>query len=102
MSVMRRFDRQVRDADVFADIIRRSLVCRLGLTDGDQPYVVDVNPNPDINSESVVTMSAQSAGLTYTDLIARLADLAAERRPSAARPKAVRAQPRSASRVPIP
>ncbi len=47
---------------------------------GDQPYVVDVNPNPDINSESAVTMSAQSAGLTYTDFVVRLAELAAERR----------------------
>jgi D-alanine-D-alanine ligase len=66
---------------------------------GDQPYVVDVNPNPDINSESVVTMSAQSAGLTYTDLIARLADLAAARRPSTTLP-ARPLQPRSTSRVP--
>jgi len=66
----------------------------------DQPYVVDVNPNPDINSESVVTMSAQSAGLTYTDLIARLADLAAERRLPGVRPEALRPQPRSVPRVP--
>jgi D-alanine-D-alanine ligase len=66
----------------------------------DQPYIVDVNPNPDINSESVVTMGAQSAGLTYTDLIARLADLAAERRQPIARPGALRPQPRSTIRVP--
>jgi uncharacterized protein len=37
---MRRLDRHVQDVQVIADIIRRSLVCRLGLTDGDQPYVV--------------------------------------------------------------
>jgi uncharacterized protein len=37
---MRRLDRQVLDAPVIADIIRRSQVCRLGLTDGDQSYVV--------------------------------------------------------------
>lgn len=49
----------------------------------DQPYIVDVNPNPDINCESAVTMSAQSAGLTYADLVVRLAELAAERRKSA-------------------
>jgi D-alanine-D-alanine ligase len=67
---------------------------------GDQPYVIDVNPNPDINSESVVTMSAQSAGLTYTDLIAQLADLAAARHRPAAHSKALRPQPRSAPRVP--
>jgi D-alanine-D-alanine ligase len=69
---------------------------------GDQPYVIDVNPNPDINSESVVTMSAQSAGLTYTDLIAQLADLAAERRPPAAYSEALRPQPRLVPRVPVP
>ena len=67
---------------------------------GDQPYIVDVNPNPDINSESVVTMSAQSIGLTYTDLIARLADFAAERRQPIAQPEALPPQPRSAARVP--
>jgi len=72
---------------------------------GDQPYVVDVNPNPDINSESVVTMSAQSIGLTYTDLIERLAELAAERRQPGVRPDALQPQPRSiprAPRVPVP
>jgi D-alanine-D-alanine ligase len=66
---------------------------------GDQPYVIDVNPNPDINSESMVTMSAQSAGLTYTDLIAQLADLAAARRPSGA-PSVRPLQPRSVPRLP--
>lgn len=67
---------------------------------GDQPYVVDVNPNPDINSESAVTMSAQSAGLTYTDLVMRLAELAAERRKPAAYPGALRPQPQAATRLP--
>jgi D-alanine-D-alanine ligase len=45
----------------------------------DQAYVVDVNPNPDINCESAVTMSAQRAGLTYAEFIAQLAELAVER-----------------------
>jgi D-alanine-D-alanine ligase len=45
----------------------------------EQPYVVDVNPNPDISNESSVMMSAQGAGLSYADLIVRLAELAAER-----------------------
>jgi D-alanine-D-alanine ligase len=66
----------------------------------DQPYVVDVNPNPDINSESAVMMSAQSAGLTYTDLVVRLAELAAERRKSTAYPGTLRPQPQAASRLP--
>jgi len=46
---------------------------------GDQPYVIDVNPNPDINSESIVTMAAQAAGLDYEAMIAQIVDFAAER-----------------------
>ncbi|HTP11486.1 MAG TPA: ATP-grasp domain-containing protein [Anaerolineae bacterium] len=71
----------------------------------DQPYIVDVNPNPDINSESVVTMSAQSTGLTYTDLVVRLAELATERCTLVELPGALRPQPRSiprSPRVPVP
>ena len=67
---------------------------------GDQPYVVDVNPNPDINSESAVMMSAQSAGWSYTDLVVRLAELAAERRKPAASPGTLRPQPQGATRLP--
>jgi D-alanine-D-alanine ligase len=66
----------------------------------DQPYVVDVNPNPDINSESAVMMSAQSAGLTYIDLVARLAELAAERRRPTVNPETLRPQPQAATRLP--
>jgi D-alanine-D-alanine ligase len=66
----------------------------------DQPYVVDVNPNPDINSESAVTMSAQSSGLTYTDLVVRLAELAAERRNPLEYPGTLRSQPQTATRLP--
>jgi D-alanine-D-alanine ligase len=51
---------------------------------GDQPYVVDVNPNPDINCESAVTTSAEAAGMTYAEMIVRLAEMAGERRDAAA------------------
>ena len=47
---------------------------------GDDAYVVDVNPNPDINSESAVTMSAQRSGLTYAEFVVRIVELAVERR----------------------
>jgi D-alanine-D-alanine ligase len=67
----------------------------------DQPYVVDVNPNPDINSESAVMMSALSAGLTYPELVVRLAELAAERCKPAAYPGALRPQPQAAARLPV-
>jgi D-alanine-D-alanine ligase len=67
---------------------------------GDQPYIVDVNPNPDINSESSVMMSAQAAGMTYTDLIVRLAEMAAERRKLVEYPGVLRPQPQTAARLP--
>jgi nitroimidazol reductase NimA-like FMN-containing flavoprotein (pyridoxamine 5'-phosphate oxidase superfamily) len=37
---MRRRDREITDKAAIESIIRRSLVCRLGLSKGDQPYVV--------------------------------------------------------------
>jgi nitroimidazol reductase NimA-like FMN-containing flavoprotein (pyridoxamine 5'-phosphate oxidase superfamily) len=37
---MRLQDRQIRDPEIIQEIIQRSMVCRLGLVDGDQPYVV--------------------------------------------------------------
>ena len=67
---------------------------------GDQPYVVDVNPNPDINSESAVTMSAQIAGMTYTDLVVRLAEMAVERRKAVEYSGVLRPQPPTAARLP--
>jgi uncharacterized protein len=38
--MMRRQDRQIQDPKIIEDIIQRSLVCRLGLSDGEQPYIV--------------------------------------------------------------
>jgi D-alanine-D-alanine ligase len=46
---------------------------------GEEPYVIDINPNPDINSESMVSMAAQAEGLTYGELIMQIVDFAAER-----------------------
>ena len=46
---------------------------------GEQPYVIDVNPNPDINSESMVSMAAQAEGLSHAELIMQIVDFAAER-----------------------
>ena len=39
---------------------------------GDRVYVLDVNPNPDINSEALIVMAANAAGLHYDDVIARI------------------------------
>jgi D-alanine-D-alanine ligase len=44
-------------------------------------YVLDVNPNPDIGSETSTAYAALAAGLTYGRLISQLVELAAERHP---------------------
>ncbi len=40
---MRRNDREITDRRAIDDIIRRSRVCRLGLCDGGQPYIVPMS-----------------------------------------------------------
>jgi len=37
---MRRRDREISDAEEISSIIRRSMVCRLAMTDGESPYIV--------------------------------------------------------------
>ncbi len=45
----------------------------------DRVYVVDVNPNPDINSESLLVIAANVEGLSYDEVIARITEFAVER-----------------------
>ena len=45
----------------------------------DRVYVVDVNPNPDINSESLLVIAANVVGLSYEEVIARITEFAVER-----------------------
>jgi len=40
---MRRKDKQIHDPAVIEAIVRRSLVCRLAMADGDQPYVIPIS-----------------------------------------------------------
>ncbi|HOI30600.1 MAG TPA: ATP-grasp domain-containing protein [Melioribacteraceae bacterium] len=44
------------------------------------PYVIEVNPNPDISPDSGFVRSAAAAGINYEDLLYRLTMLALERR----------------------
>lgn len=44
----------------------------------DKPYVVDVNPNPDISADAGLAKAARHAGLSYPDLIDRVVRLALE------------------------
>lgn len=59
---------------------------------GDIPYVLDVNPNPDITSAGGFARSAKAAGYSYAETIAVLLSLAADWRGllSAVQPKEVR------------
>lgn len=40
---MRRYEREIIDREAIDDIIRRCRVCRLGLCDGNQPYIVPLS-----------------------------------------------------------
>jgi GTP:adenosylcobinamide-phosphate guanylyltransferase len=46
---------------------------------GDRVYVVDVNPNPDIYSQSLLVIAADMVGLSYDEVIARITEFAVER-----------------------
>ena len=40
---MRRKEKQIKDMALIEDIIKQSRVCRLGLVDGDKPYVIPMS-----------------------------------------------------------
>jgi D-alanine-D-alanine ligase len=47
--------------------------------DGDGPWVIDVNPNPDISPDAGVARAARLAGMSYPQLIARITRVAQQR-----------------------
>ena len=46
-------------------------------------YVLDVNPNPDISSDTSLVAAAEEAGYSYGEMLSRLVQLAAFRHPKA-------------------
>ncbi len=55
----------------------------------DRVYVLDVNPNPDISSESLLVMAANVVGLNHDDVIARITQWGEERWRAAVTPTRV-------------
>jgi D-alanine-D-alanine ligase len=51
----------------------------LRVDDADTPWVIDVNPNPDISPDAGVTRAARIAGMSYAQLIANIAGVAYRR-----------------------
>jgi D-alanine-D-alanine ligase len=46
---------------------------------GDEPYVIEINPNPGINLDSGFFRSAKAAGMSYDDLVIRILNEAQKR-----------------------
>ena len=60
----------------------------LRLDEAGQPWIIEVNPNPDISDDAGLSRMAQAAGLSYDDLILRMVELAltTERKPATESP----------------
>lgn len=51
------------------------------LTKGGSPYILEVNPNPDISDDAGFARSARAYGMSFEDTIARIVEYALERTP---------------------
>ncbi len=49
---------------------------------GDEPQILDVNANPDLDVSSVLPSSARAAGIGYGEMIDHIVSLAAPRMPA--------------------
>jgi D-alanine-D-alanine ligase len=51
------------------------------LTNDNQPYIIEVNPNPDISDDAGFARSVRKYGLTFEQVVERIVEYALERRP---------------------
>lgn len=75
------------DVRVAALASYRAMKCRdyaridIRLSADNEPYVIDVNPNPDLSTDSGFVREAAGAGLSFDELLLRIATMALERHP---------------------
>lgn len=78
-------DETTRRVQSIATSAFRVLGCRdyarvdMRLSKDHQPYILEVNPNPDISPEAGLARSARASGRTYTQLIGEVIGLALQR-----------------------
>jgi D-alanine-D-alanine ligase len=79
-------EREMRTLETVAQAAYQIIGCRdyarldIRLRDGIF-FVLDVNPNPDISSETSIVYAAQAAGYSYGSMMSRMLNLAARRHP---------------------